>query len=253
MTLRFAGSWVNEMLRSLASVGLEMRDNSPLLSAEQGRSTQQQVALPVQQLAIAHSALQWSIADGAVTFSRADMRINRKLTLAAWGSYQLVERRVDARVALPADTVRHMLDVPRHRVDPSGETAGAAAIPTALMADNEGVVVPVRFLLPEPRPRGYYLAGGKRAREMRVDWVRAIEWSALLQQLAVVSARRAVMLASADRQASATAHEDGSGLIGAMLAGIARDIVSSPAGELEVLPPAPEIPLHPTEVQARAS
>ena len=237
MTLRFAGSWVNEMLRSLASVGLGKRGSSPL-SEEGCRNSQQQVALPVKQLAIAHSELQWSLADGVVTFSRADMQINRTLTLASWGSYQLgKERRVDANVALTADTLRHLMGLD----EPRAADQTSAASPTALLANDEGVVVPVRFLLPEAPPRGYYLAGGKRTREMKVDWVRAIDWSTLLQQLTLLLARRAVM-ASADRQASTTAHSDGKALMGALLAGVGRAIVSGPVGDLQVLPTAPEIP-----------
>jgi len=201
-------------------------------------NSQQQVALPVKQLAIAHSELQWSLADGVVTFSRADMQINRTLTLASWGSYQLgKERRVDANVALTADTLRHLMGLD----EPRAADQTSAASPTALLANDEGVVVPVRFLLPEAPPRGYYLAGGKRTREMKVDWVRAIDWSTLLQQLTLLLARRAVM-ASADRQASTTAHSDGKALMGALLAGVGRAIVSGPVGDLQVLPTAPEIP-----------
>jgi hypothetical protein len=230
-TLRFSGSWVQRVLRTLLAEA-ELCDG--------GGGTALEAAC--EKVASAHSALRWNLESGVATFERADMHLKLQggsdITLAAWGSVDLVSRQVDAHIGVTAPTLRRLLR--------SGVTDEEQAAARALVAEDEGLVVHCSTVVPLAAPRGYYLSGGRRTREMQgVGWVGAIRWGSLIEQMAILSARKAQQ-----KLTSVLARDGGGGGggWGAMASVVARHVLSS-AGQtklkLETLPPPPPRAMQP--------
>jgi hypothetical protein len=119
--LRHAGGWVEQLLGHLENAGL-----STMLKGD----------LDVNSVQLAHSVLRWQMRDATVSFSRADLLLNRSIRLASYGTYTFTGngREVAAVLAVPAVTLSQI-----------------SVLAAALEDDSEGIVMRCSFVLPEPR------------------------------------------------------------------------------------------------------
>ena len=181
MDLQYSGEWLSMLYNLIAPMAMTKMSKMPTTNAFK--------KLNNTNIKTSHSQLHFSIRNDVATFERSDLHLHVKdaandgtdtsaspssVTISSWGNYHFVTKKVNAFIGVP---FYQFLNPEEKEV----------------IGSNEGIVISTEFILPETPKRGYYLKGGKKTKNMEIDWITAIDWTLLSTQLAAVSIKKGLV------------------------------------------------------------